>query len=196
MDASPIAIALPLPEDVVDRAPRRKVLRQVTPLAPRAQKAEQAVQGLADDRRARSSAAPRRRYQRRDLRPFGIAQVRGIASTSPDALFTLCLCPHRQTISSRTHGQSQHTATTQHLLRSAFRYRLPYRRSPRPEACLTLTRRLGMVAEPNQKPNGGRNEQSGACPTDRGGQPTSYPARHRAHCRHDLRCNHRSLIAW
>ena len=100
MDAIPIAIALPLPEDVVDRAPRRKVLRQVTPLAPRAQKVEQAVQGLANVRRARSSAAPRRRYQRRDLRPFGIAQVRGIANTSPNALFTLCLCPHHQTISS------------------------------------------------------------------------------------------------
>ena len=101
MNAIPIAVALPLPEDVVDRAARRKVLRQYPPLAARlAQKVKQSrAQRLAHVRRARSAAGARQRDQRRELVPtrasksmltFGqLARRNGLTWSGKDAFVEL-----------------------------------------------------------------------------------------------------------
>src|SRR4051794_18831208 len=86
MDPVPDAVALPAAQIVIDRLPRRQVVRQQTPRHPGSQKIEDGIDQFPSRGLARASARFRLGDQRRDQRPLPIRQVGRIgAPTSPPA---------------------------------------------------------------------------------------------------------------
>ena len=90
----PIAIPVPLPEDIVDRAPGREIPRQHAPLAARAKKVKKRVQNLPHIRLSRSPSRPRRRNERCKSLPLTVRQIRRIPLSCPVVIVARRRCPH------------------------------------------------------------------------------------------------------
>src|SRR6266849_3415769 len=96
MNAIQHAIALPPNEVVMDRAARRKILRQVAPLTAGAQDVHDAVHHRAHVLLALAAARLRRRHERLDQRPLVIRQVARIAQMITIVSRTVLVRPHRR----------------------------------------------------------------------------------------------------
>ena len=126
MDALQRAVPVPQHEVVVRRALRRQILRQRLPLAAGREHVEDRVQNLAHIHVARSAAAPGRRDQRRDQRPFGVRQITRIAQAAPLGSTAMFRLPHRALLrESSANTESQPIHPTQLLLGSALSVRRP-----------------------------------------------------------------------
>src|SRR5271166_4075254 len=95
MDAFERSVPCPQIEIVEQRAARRQILRHVTPLATRAQNVHQAVDNFAQIDRALAPAAFGWRDQRRDMRPFGVGDIAGIAQLVAVVFRSVLGGPHR-----------------------------------------------------------------------------------------------------
>jgi hypothetical protein len=82
VDATEHAVAAPFPEVVVDRGVRRKVLRQLPPLAAGAIDVANGVENLAHVGGATASTWTRRREHRLDDGPLLVADVAWIATAA------------------------------------------------------------------------------------------------------------------
>ena len=94
MDAVEHAVARPFPEIAVNRRPRREILRQLPPLAARAQNVAHRVHHLAHIGLARPAAPLRWRDQRFDESPFRVRQIARIPPFARRMLLARCLGPH------------------------------------------------------------------------------------------------------
>jgi hypothetical protein len=94
MDAIEHAVAAPFPEVVVDRGMRRKILRQLSPLAAGAVDIANGVENLAHVGRAAASARTRRREHRCDDRPLLVADIARIANAARLVRLAVVVGPH------------------------------------------------------------------------------------------------------
>ena len=94
MDAVQDAVTRPFPEIVVDGRARRKVLRQLAPLAAGPQHVADRVHGLAHVGFALAPARARRRDHRLDELPFRIRQIARITSCPRLVQLARLFCPH------------------------------------------------------------------------------------------------------
>ena len=94
MDVIEHAVAAPFPEVVVNCGVRRKILRQLPPLAAGAIDVADGVENLAHVGRAAASARTRRREHRLDDRPLLVAQIAWIASAARLVLLAVIVGPH------------------------------------------------------------------------------------------------------
>ena len=83
MDPPERAVPFPAQDVAMQRAARRQVLRDRTPLAAGAENIEQTIDYLAQVHRPRRAATLRRRDHLGDQRPLGIGHVTGIARPAP-----------------------------------------------------------------------------------------------------------------
>ena len=96
MDPVQGPVQTPLEEIPINRAARRKILRQVAPLASRAQHVQDGVERLPHVRRAPATSAPRRRNERLDARPLLVRQVARVAQMVSLVPSSVVLRPHRR----------------------------------------------------------------------------------------------------
>jgi hypothetical protein len=94
MDATEHAVAAPFPEVVVDRGVRRKVLRQLPPLAAGAIDVANGVENLAHIGGATASTRTRRREHRLDDGPLLVADVAWIATAARLVRLAMIVSPH------------------------------------------------------------------------------------------------------
>jgi hypothetical protein len=94
MDAIKHAVAAPFPEVVVNRGVRRKILRQLPPLAAGAIDVANGVENLAHVGRAAASARTRRGEHRLDDRPLLVADVARIATAARLVRLAVIVGPH------------------------------------------------------------------------------------------------------
>ena len=94
MDAIEHAVAAPFPEVVVDRGMRRKILRQLPPLAAGAIDVANGVEDLAHVSRAAASTRARWREHRLDDRPLLVADIARIATAARLVRFAMIVGPH------------------------------------------------------------------------------------------------------
>lgn len=90
------AVVLPAAETVVDRAPRRQVLRDRALLAPGAQHIHQPIDHLAHVNRALVTASLRPGDFRLDQRRFLIGQAARVAQLATVIATTVPIGPHRK----------------------------------------------------------------------------------------------------
>jgi hypothetical protein len=94
MDAIEHAVAAPFPEVVVDRGVRRKILRQLPPLAAGAVDIANGVEDLAHVGLAAASTRARRRDHRRDDRPLLVTDIARIATAARLVRLAVIVSPH------------------------------------------------------------------------------------------------------
>lgn len=94
MDAIKHPVAAPFPEVVVDRGVRRKILRQLPPLAAGAIDVANGVENPAHVGRAAAPARTRRREHRLDDCPLLVAYVARIASLAWLMRLAVIVGPH------------------------------------------------------------------------------------------------------
>jgi hypothetical protein len=95
MDALQRSVPTPEIEIIKQRAAWRKVFRDRTPLAARAQNVHDAVHHCAHIDVASVASAPGRWNQRRNMRPFLIRQIAGITQAAAVVLLAVLRRPHR-----------------------------------------------------------------------------------------------------
>src|SRR6185437_2144895 len=95
MDVIQRSIVTPSIEVIMDRAFGRQVLRDVPPLAARAEDIHKTVHDLADVHRTLVAARFGGRKQRLDLRPFFVRQIMRVASPATVVSKAGLICPHR-----------------------------------------------------------------------------------------------------
>ena len=114
------AVARPFPEIIVNRRPRREVLRQLTPLTPRAQYIAHRVHDFAHIGFALPAAAARTGDQRFDQPPFRIGQIAWVTLFTRRMLDTSLFCPHGNPLIRLPHRESHPIQMTQELLGQAL----------------------------------------------------------------------------
>ena len=94
MDVIDHAVAAPFPKVAVDRCVRRKVLRQLPPLAAGAIDVANGVENLAHVGHAATTARARRREHRLDDRPLLVADIARIATAARLMGVAMIVGPH------------------------------------------------------------------------------------------------------
>src|SRR5208283_4753078 len=96
MDTIQCAVQAPVAEITIHRAARRKILRQIAPLASRTQQVQDGVERLPHVRLAFAASPPRRRNERLDKRPLLIRQVARISQMITLVPGSILVRPHRR----------------------------------------------------------------------------------------------------
>src|SRR5262249_26986499 len=94
MHAIQHAVAAPIPERVVNRGGRWKILRQLPPLTTAAVDIPDGVEDLAHISLAAAPSSARRRDHRRDHRPLLVAHVTRIAAPARRVRLAMGVGPH------------------------------------------------------------------------------------------------------
>ena len=96
VDALERAVPTPKVEVIVKRGTRRQVLRDGAPLAAGAEDVHQAVDDLAHVDMTSVAAAPGRRNERLDMRPFLVGKIARIAQPTAVVASAIFVGPHRR----------------------------------------------------------------------------------------------------